>query len=107
MADTLDGNAPMIGLLRSSGVDVREEHELGRAEFVLSLVDGGSGALPQRHPHPHDGEAGGQRRGQRTSKPRRNDVTGVTKMLASRSGPSTTRRLVMRCVSRSKSSRSS
>jgi RimJ/RimL family protein N-acetyltransferase len=59
VAGTLDGNAPMIGLLRSSGVDVREEHELGRAEFVLTLIDGDSGALPQRHPHPHDGGAGG------------------------------------------------
>jgi len=48
----------MIGLLRSSGADVREEHELGRAEFVLTLIDG-SGTLPQRHPHPHGREVRG------------------------------------------------
>jgi RimJ/RimL family protein N-acetyltransferase len=60
VADTLEGNAPMIGLLRSSGVDVREEHELGRAEFVLTLIEPGSGVLPQRHPHPHDGETAGE-----------------------------------------------
>jgi GNAT superfamily N-acetyltransferase len=50
VADTLDRNAPMIGLLRSWGVDVREEHALGRAEFVLTLVEADPDSLPHRRP---------------------------------------------------------
>ena len=48
VAETLEGNAPMIGLFRTAGLDVREEQELGRVEFVLLLHDTSHEPLPHR-----------------------------------------------------------